>query len=61
MSRRTRLVFTVCMLLNLAADWWDWSALWQIPLAVASLVCAMIMVAEGQIRTDSHVTLNLHR
>jgi hypothetical protein len=49
------------MPLNLAADRWDWSALWQIPLTVASLVCAMIMVAEGQTRTHSHVTLNLHR
>ena len=55
------MVFMVCMLLKLAADWWDWSALWQIPLAVASLGCAMIMVAEGQTRTHSHITLNLHR
>ena len=49
------------MLLNLAGEWWDWSAIWQIPITLASVACAMIMVAEGQVRTDSHVTLNLHR
>jgi len=47
------------MLLNLAADWWDWGAIGQIPLAVATFACAIITVTERQVRTDTHVTLNL--
>ena len=49
------------MLLNVAADWWDWDAIWNIPLAVASFACAIIMVTERQVHTEGHVTLNLHR
>jgi hypothetical protein len=48
------------MLLNLAGEWWDWSVVWQLPIGIVSFACAIMMVAEGQVRTDGHVTLNLH-
>jgi hypothetical protein len=46
-------------LLHAIATWLGLGAAWRIPIAVAMFACAIIAVAEGQNRSDSHVTLNL--
>ena len=61
MSRSTRLLFAVVMLLHVAAKWLEWGDMWTIPLSVGTLICAIIAMSEGQTRNDSHVTLNLRR
>jgi hypothetical protein len=56
---RPQLIVGPLFLLHGIAEWFDLSAIWKIPIGVATFVCVMLMVAEGQNRKDSHVTLNL--
>jgi hypothetical protein len=53
-------IWGVLFLLQGIAEWLDLGALWKIPLGVATFACVILMVADSQKRSESHVTLNLH-
>ena len=59
MRTRIQLIIGPLFLLQALAGWLDLGAIWKIPIGVATFACVILMVAEGQNRKDSHVTLNL--
>jgi len=56
---RLSAIWGVAFLLYGIAEWLDLGAIWKIPIAVASFACAIMIVADSQKRSESHVTLNL--
>ena len=60
MRNRLSAIWGVAFLLYGIAEWLDLGAIWKIPIGVATFACVILMVADSQKRSESHVTLNLH-
>jgi hypothetical protein len=56
---RIQLIVGLLFLLQGMAEWLDLGSIWKIPIGVATFACVILMVADGQKRSESHVTLNL--